>query len=81
LVCHDGESSFRLSFKSCYSVDRFFPWRIDRKEIGGYLGGGDQFDLAIGKFAVAYADQTEQDHAALEHAERTGRIVADAEAY
>ena len=28
----------------------------------------------------AYADQTEQDHAALVHAERTGRIVADAEA-
>ena len=52
----------------------------DAAAIGGYLGGGDQFDLAMGKFAVAYADQTEQDHAALVHAERTGRIVADAEA-
>ncbi len=52
----------------------------DAAAIGGYLGGGDQFDLAIGTFAVAYADQTEQDHAALVHAERTGRIVADAEA-
>ncbi len=52
----------------------------DAAAIGGYLGGGDQFDLAIGTFAVAYADQTEQDHAALMHAERTGRIVADAEA-
>ena len=48
--------------------------------IDGYLGGGDPFDLAIGKFAVAYADQTEQDHAALEKAWRAGRIVADAEA-
>ena len=51
----------------------------DAAAIGGYLGGGDQFDLAIGKFAVAYADQTEQDHAALVHAQRAGRIVADAE--
>jgi hypothetical protein len=81
LVCHDRESSFRLSFKSCYDVDRFFPWRIDRKEIGGYLGGGDQFALAIRTFAFAYTDQTEQEHAALVHAERTGRIVADAAAY
>jgi len=52
----------------------------DAAAIGGYLGGGDQFDLAIGKFAVAYADQTEQDHASLLHAQRTGRIAADAEA-
>lgn len=34
----------------------------------------------LDKFAVAYADLTEQDHAALVHAQRTGRIVADAEA-
>jgi hypothetical protein len=52
----------------------------DAATIDGYLGRGDQFDLAIGKFAVAYADLTEQDHAALVHARRTGRIVADAEA-
>jgi uncharacterized protein (DUF2252 family) len=48
--------------------------------IDGYLGRGDRFDLAIGKFAVAYADQTERDHAALEKAWRAGRIVAEAEA-
>jgi uncharacterized protein (DUF2252 family) len=52
----------------------------DAAAIGGYLGRGDQFDLAIGKFAVAYADQTEQDHAALVQAHRAGRIVADGEA-
>ena len=52
----------------------------DAAAIDGYLGGGDQFDLAIGKFAVAYADQTERDHAALEKAWRAGRIVADTEA-
>ena len=52
----------------------------DAAAIGGYLGSGDQFDLAIGKFAVGYADQTERDHAALVQAQREGRIVADAEA-
>jgi uncharacterized protein (DUF2252 family) len=51
----------------------------DSAAIDGYLGDGEPFDLAIGKFAVAYADQTEQDHAALEKAWRAGRIVADAE--
>jgi hypothetical protein len=52
----------------------------DAATIGGYLGRGDQFDLAIGKFAVAYADQTEHDHAALVQAHRMGRIVAEPEA-
>ena len=52
----------------------------DAAAIDGYLGGGDQFDTAIGKFAVAYADQTERDHAALEKAWRAGRLVADTEA-
>ena len=52
----------------------------DAAAIDGYMGRGDQFDLAIGSFAVAYADQTEQDHAALVQAQRAGRIVADTEA-
>jgi len=51
----------------------------DAAAIDGYMGRGDQFDLAIGSFAVAYADQTEQDHAALVQAQRAGRIVADGE--
>ena len=35
--------------------------------ISGYLGSSsDEFDEAMGKFAVAYADQAERDHAALE---------------
>jgi hypothetical protein len=29
-------------------------------EIAGYLGSSDQFDEAMGHFAVAYADQTER---------------------
>ncbi len=45
--------------------------------IAGYLGKSDSFDEAIEKFAVAYADQTERDHAALLKAIRAGRIHAN----
>jgi uncharacterized protein (DUF2252 family) len=44
--------------------------------IAGYVGGGDVFDDAISRFAVAYADQTEHDHALLVDAVRSGRVVA-----
>ena len=37
----------------------------DRWAIAGYLGKSDQFDEAMGKFALAYADQAERDHSAL----------------
>ena len=30
--------------------------------IAGYLGSGDQFDEAIGDYAIAYADQVERDY-------------------
>ncbi len=43
--------------------------------IAGYLGKGDRFDRAINEFAVAYADQTVLDHAALAEAEASGRIA------
>jgi uncharacterized protein (DUF2252 family) len=48
----------------------------DAATISGYLGKGDQFDQAMGEFAVAYADQTEKDHAALVEAVKTGRVEA-----
>ena len=48
----------------------------DAATISGYLGKGDQFDDAMGSFALAYADQNEQDYAALLQAERAGRIKA-----
>ena len=48
----------------------------DSALISGYLGTGDNFDLAVTDFAFAYADQIEQDHAALEAAKRSGRIEA-----
>jgi uncharacterized protein (DUF2252 family) len=45
-------------------------------EIAGYLGSRDDFDRAISAFAVAYADQNEQDHQRLVDAVRSGRVEA-----
>ena len=43
-------------------------------QISGYLGKSDTFDKAIAKFSLAYADQSERDHALLEKAVRSGRV-------
>ena len=51
----------------------------DALTINGYLGSQDNFDEAMGKFAVAYADQTERDHAALKAAVRAGKIPVQLE--
>jgi NAD(P)H-dependent flavin oxidoreductase YrpB (nitropropane dioxygenase family) len=48
----------------------------DAGTVSGYLGKSDAFDQAIGKFALAYADQNEQDHAALAAAVKAGRVKA-----
>ncbi len=48
----------------------------DPSRITGYLGSGTTFDNAMGDFAMAYADQTEQDYQALVAAVESGRIVA-----
>jgi uncharacterized protein (DUF2252 family) len=48
----------------------------DPAKIAGYLGKGGTFDRAIGAFAVAYADQTERDHALLVKAIRAGKLHA-----
>jgi uncharacterized protein (DUF2252 family) len=49
----------------------------DRIAIASYLGGSAKLDEAIADFAVAYADQTERDHAALVAAVKSGRIKAE----
>jgi uncharacterized protein (DUF2252 family) len=46
----------------------------DAAMIAGYCGNSAALDEAIGKFALAYAKQTDRDHAALDKARRTGRI-------
>lgn len=42
--------------------------------ISGYLGQSDSFDKAIAAFSIAYADQSEKDHAALMKAVRKGDL-------
>lgn len=46
----------------------------DPAMIAGYCGNSAVLDEAIGKFALAYSKQTEQDHDALDKARRSGRI-------
>jgi hypothetical protein len=45
------------------------PWLVT-----GYLGTSEAFDEAMGNFAIAYADQTERDHATLKAAVNAGKI-------
>jgi uncharacterized protein (DUF2252 family) len=43
--------------------------------ISGYLGSSsDEFDKAMGRFAIAYADQAERDYAVLKAAVKKGKI-------
>ncbi len=49
----------------------------DRIAIASYLGGADNFDRAILRFADAYADQNERDYNALVAAVKAGRITAE----
>jgi uncharacterized protein (DUF2252 family) len=50
----------------------------DRLQIAAYLGKSERFDVAIADFAKEYADQIEQDHAALCAAVKSGRVPAEA---
>ena len=48
----------------------------DRIAIASYLGQSNRFDQAVADFAVAYADQNEQDFRALVSAVQSGRVTA-----
>jgi hypothetical protein len=50
----------------------------DAAMIAGYCGKSDALDEAFAKFSISYARQTEQDHEALMHAKKIGRIRAAA---
>jgi uncharacterized protein (DUF2252 family) len=51
-----------------WSLARAHARSGDRLAIAAYLGKGSGFDRAIGRFAAAYADQNERDHARLAEA-------------
>ena len=48
----------------------------DRIALASYLGSSGTFDQAIADFAEKYADQNEQDYAALQAAVKDGRTEA-----
>lgn len=50
------------------------PWMIS-----GYLGKGEEYDEAVARFAVTYADLAERDHAKLKAAVQAGQIPVQME--
>jgi uncharacterized protein (DUF2252 family) len=49
----------------------------DASVIAGYLGGKEDFDVAVAAFALGYADVTDADHAALVRALHDGSLDPD----
>jgi uncharacterized protein (DUF2252 family) len=49
----------------------------DAAMIAGYLGSSDEFDQAIGDYAIAYADEVERDYRGFVRAVRNGRLKTD----
>ncbi|MEU6995783.1 DUF2252 domain-containing protein [Streptomyces sp. NPDC046465] len=49
----------------------------DPRLIAGYCGKNDELDEAMARFATAYADRTEEDHALLVSAVKEGRVAAE----
>jgi hypothetical protein len=69
------EELMEIYGKVCgWSLARAHARSADVRLIAGYLCKGDEFDEAMGDFALAYADQAERDHAALKAAVRKGSV-------
>ena len=71
-----------LSAAGLHAYTRACGWSLaraharsgDRLAIAAYLGAGARFDRAIARFAAAYADQNERDHARLAEAVAAGEV-------
>jgi hypothetical protein len=73
----EGLSANRLGLYSgwCgWALARAHAKSGDAAMISGYLGSNSQFDTAVARFALAYAEQNERDYKALLKAIRDGRI-------
>ena len=71
------ETAFAAYCRACaWSLARAHSRTGDRQAIASYLGAGASFDKALARFAAAYADQNELDHAALATAVEDGRVEA-----
>ena len=72
-----SESGLHAYTRACgWSLARAHARSGDRLAIGAYLGRGAKFDHAIARFATAYADQNELDHARLAEAVSAGEVDA-----
>ncbi|MGO9489955.1 MAG: DUF2252 domain-containing protein [Solirubrobacteraceae bacterium] len=70
-------SGLQAYTRACgWSLARMHARSGDRLAIAGYLGVSRKFDRAIARFASAYADQNELDHARLADAVRAGEVPA-----
>jgi uncharacterized protein (DUF2252 family) len=63
-----------------YAMARSQAKAGDPALIAGYIGKGDAFDAAVTRYAFAYADQNEADHAALSAAVKAGKLSVIIEA-
>jgi hypothetical protein len=70
--------NFRRYAETCGQVlARAHARSTDAVVLSAYLGKSDTFERAIGQFALAYARQTESDHAALLAAIKAGRLPSE----
>ena len=76
----DGDRLDMYARRCGWALARAHAKGGDAAVISGYLGGSGNFDEALGAFAIAYADQTERDHAVLRAAVRKGDIAVQMEA-
>jgi hypothetical protein len=60
-----------------YALGRQLRRSAPRSALAGYLGSGLKVREALGRFARAYADQTERDHADLLRAVQRGVLSAE----
>ncbi len=75
-----GEEECKNLGKMCgWTLARAHARSGNRFAISAYLGGGDDFDEAMGDFAEAYADQNEADYARFVQARGNGELDVSAE--
>jgi len=70
----DVEAMLRFADACGWALARAHAKSGDSAMIGGYLGTSGRFDEAMGRFALAYAEQNERDHDALLKSIRTGKV-------
>ena len=76
-VAHLTPAGLRAYGEACgWTLARGHARSGDRIAMAAYLGEGDTLDGAIARFAAAYADVNEADHARLVDAIETGRLAA-----